>query len=124
MSNNQEPLKFVKSIPSSGAKNVSLKPLIHLFFNKNVVNDSVWQNNRKQFELFRGTHPVPISVSRIPDTVDFSRRREIFVRTVNGLRPGTTYKLIIKKNLTSKSGKKLCKQIIITFKTRLEEPEE
>lgn len=120
----EKPLRFVRSIPSSGARNVSLKPLIHLFFDKNVVSDDVWTNNRKQFELFRGTVPVPISVTRIKDTVDFSRRREIFIRPVNSLRTSTTYKLVIKKNLKSKAGELLGKQITITFTTRGERIEE
>ncbi len=120
----QRPLNFVRSIPSSGSKNVSLKPLLHLYFDKNVVSDNVWQNNRRQFQLFRGTTPVSINVTRIPDTVDFSRRREIFVRPVNSLRTSTTYKLVIKKNLTSKAGETLAKQITITFTTRASNNEE
>ncbi len=120
----QRPLKFLRSIPSSGAKNVSLKPIIHLFFDKNVVNDSVWQNNRRQFELFRGTISVPITVTRIKDTVDFNRRNEIFVKPVNSLRTSTTYTLVIKKDLRSKAGEELGKRITITFKTRAERNDE
>lgn len=114
----QRPLNFVTSIPRSGARNVSLRPLIRLFFDKNVVSNNVWTNNKSQIELFRGTISIPIRVSRIPDTVDFSRRREIFVRPRFNLRPNTTYKLVIKKNLTSKAGEKLGKQVVITFTTR------
>ncbi len=120
----QRPLRFLRSIPSNGARRVSLKPLIHLFFDKNVVSDDVWANNVKQFELFRGTVPVPINVTRIKDTVDFSRRREIFIRPVNNLRTSTTYRLVIKKNLKSKAGETLGRQITITFTTRAERIEE
>jgi hypothetical protein len=115
---------FVRSIPANGARNVSLTPVIQTFFDKNVVNDSVWENNREEFDLVRNEIIIPINVTRIPDTVDFDRRREIFIQPVNSLRPNTSYGLVIKKNLTSKSGETLGKQIRISFTTRGITPEE
>lgn len=115
---------FIKSIPANGARNVSLTPVIQTFFDKNVVNDSVWENNKQQFDLLRNEIIIPINVSRIPDTVDFDRRREIFIKPVNSLNPNTSYTLVIKKNLTSKSGETLGTQIRISFTTRGITPEE
>jgi hypothetical protein len=113
-----KPLNLVFSIPRNGASRVSpTRTTIVLAFDKNVVNDTVWENNKNQIRLFRGTTRVSINVTRIPDTVDFNMRGRIFVKPVNGLRPSSSYRLVILPNLMSKAGETLGKTVTIRFKT-------
>jgi hypothetical protein len=114
----QKPLNFVSSVPANGARNVSTRlKEIKLVFDKNVVNDLVWSNNRKQVRMFKGSERIAIRVRRIPDTVDFSKRRNIYVRPVNALAPNTKYTIVILADLTSKAGEKLGKSVVISFTT-------
>lgn len=122
----QNPLNFVSSSPTNGTTGVSpnLKTIL-LVFDKNVVNDSVWVNNRQQIKLWRGTTPVGINVNRINDTVDFSKRNNIYVKPKKGLLSLTNYKIVISPNLTAKNGEKLGKTVTLRFKTgRSSQPEE
>jgi len=118
----QKPLNFVRSIPASGSTVSPSISVITLLFDKNVVNDSVWQNNRKQIRMFRGDTQVAIRVTRIPDTVDFSQRRKIFVRPVNRLRSGSTYTIVIGPGVTSKAGERLGKTVRVVLRTRAGAP--
>ncbi|ABI69757.1 hypothetical protein Swol_2468 [Syntrophomonas wolfei subsp. wolfei str. Goettingen G311] len=90
---------------------------IKLVFDKNVVNDLVWSNNRKQIRMFKGSERIAIRVRRIPDTLDFSKRRNIYVRPVNALAPNTKYTIVLLADLTSKAGEKLGKSVVISFTT-------
>lgn len=118
MPNGSRPLNFVRSIPARGSRNVSPGiRVITLFFDKNVVNDAVWTNNRNQIRMFRGSTRVPIRVTRIRDTVDFSQRRKIFVRPVNRLRSNTRYTIVIRPNLRSKAGERLGRTVTVSFRT-------
>ena len=114
----QKPLNFVRSSPRNGATGVStsLKTAL-LVFDKNVVNDAVWENNRKQVTMWRGTTKIGIRVIRIKDTVDFSKRINIYVKPNNKLRSLTNYKIVISPNLTAKNGQKLGETVTIKFKT-------
>lgn len=112
------PLHFVRSVPARGSTNVSPSiRTITLFFDKNVVNDAVWVNNRSQIRMFRGTTRVAIRVTRIRDTVDFSQRRKIFVHPVNRLRANTKYTIVIGRNLQSKAGDTLGTTVRVSFTT-------
>lgn len=114
----ERPLNLVFSIPRDGATNVSpSRTTILCAFNKNVVNDSVWGTNQNQFRLFRGTTRVDIRVTRIRDTVDFSMRGRIFVRPVGGLRPSSSYRLVILPNLVGRNGETLGETVTIRFRT-------
>ncbi len=113
-----KPLNLAFSIPSDGATGVSpdIDELI-LAFDKNVVNDAVWENNRQQIRLFRGTTKVSIRVTRVPDTVDFDLRGRIFVSPVNPLRSFTNYRIVILPELTSRAGEELGETVTINFRT-------
>lgn len=118
MPNGTKRLNFVRSVPASGSRNVSPRIReITLFFNQNVVNDAVWANNRNQIRMFRGSTRIAIRVTRIPDTVDFSQRRKIFVRPVNRLRANTRYTIVIGPNLKSKAGHRLGETVRVSFTT-------
>lgn len=118
MPNGARPLNFVRSVPARGSRNVS--PAIRtitLFFDKNVVNNAVWTNNRNQIRMFRGSTRVAIRVTRIPDTVDMTQRRKIFVHPVNRLRANTRYTIVIGRNLRSKAGETLGETVRVSFTT-------
>ncbi len=122
----QKPLNFVRSSPRNGATGVSpnLKTAL-LVFDKNVVNDTVWANNRQQIKMWRGTTPIGINVTRIKDTVDFSKRNNIYIKPKKGLLSLTNYRIVIYPDLTAKNGEKLGKTVTIRFKTgRRSTPEE
>ena len=108
------PLNFVRSVPRNGATGVSRNPRIQLVFTLNVVDDSVWTNNRNQIRLFRGNTRVGISVIR---SSNIALRRNIFVRPTNTLRPSTDYRLVILPRLTGKNGMQLGETVTIRFRT-------
>lgn len=102
---------------SSGSKDVPLDVIITLTFSKNVVNFSVRDSNMECFSLKEeeGT-TVKFSVLMGDDQVDPSIKRIIQIDP-DILSPGTTYKLTISKNLTSKSGVNMASDVVITFTT-------
>jgi hypothetical protein len=113
-----KPLNFVRSVPRNGATNVSpnLKTIL-LVFDKNVVSNEVWENNKNQIRFYRGTARVSIRITRIPDTVDFSKRRNIYVKPIRNLRSSAGYRLVMLPNLKSKAGDTLGKTVTIRFRT-------
>ncbi|MBP1762341.1 MAG: hypothetical protein H6Q64_1883 [Firmicutes bacterium] len=122
----QKPLNLVRSVPRNGAIRVSpdLKTIL-LVFDKNVVNDSVWANNRRQIKLWRGSNRIGINVVRIKDTVNFAKRQNIYVKQIKPLRSLSNYRLVVDPDLTAKNGQTLGKTVTIRFKTgRRIEPEE
>ncbi|MDD3652596.1 MAG: Ig-like domain-containing protein [Desulfotomaculaceae bacterium] len=86
---------------TKGLTVIPKKPTLTVEFNKNVVSDAVWENNRKSISRNKKT---PIYVTRIKDNVDFSMRNKIFIQPVNFLTPGTVYTLKISPNFKSKAG--------------------
>lgn len=114
----QKPLNLVRSFPRNGATRVSpdLKTIL-LVFDKNVVNDEVWTNNRRQIKLWRGSTRVGINVVRVKDTVNFAKRQNIYVKPIKGLRSLTNYRLIVYPDLTAKNGEELGKTVTIRFRT-------
>ncbi|OPX86453.1 MAG: Spore coat assembly protein ExsA [Pelotomaculum sp. PtaB.Bin104] len=87
-----------------GSNVIPKKPTLTIQFDKNVVNDTVWENNRKSISLLSRSKKIPIYITRIRDTVDFSMRNNIFVQPVNPLSPGTAYTLRVSPKLKSKTG--------------------
>jgi len=118
MPNGQKPLNFVRSSPRNGATGVSRNVQALLVFDRNVVNDSVWANNRNQISMWRGNTRVGIRVTRVRDTVDFDKRFNIYVKPINRLRSLTNYRIVIGPDLMSNNGQKLGKTVTIRFKTR------
>lgn len=131
----QKPLSFVSITLEDGSKTdipggITTEPKFKLTFDKNVVNMLVWGNNSKCFTLINGSNGnVPISVTKVDDTIDFSQRQVIFVQPVNKLSPGTTYYLKISPNLLAKNGNSTLgattsgKGVTITFKTKGQAPQ-
>lgn len=121
----EKPLRFLSAKLSDGvelqaAAQVPLNPKIALNFDKNAVDDSVWENNKKAITLISQNNVnVPLNITR---SEDFSLRQTIFVQPVNPLQPGTTYTLKISPQLRSKNNETLGattggQGVSITFKT-------
>ncbi|ACL19749.1 hypothetical protein Dhaf_1703 [Desulfitobacterium hafniense DCB-2] len=105
-------------------QNVPLKPKFTLHFDKNVVYLIYWSRNKECFHLYDDEEKeVPISVTKIDDTVDFSKRQYIWVEPVEPLKPGTNYRLYVAPDLIAKNGGSLLasttdgKGLTIRFKT-------
>lgn len=100
------------------SENVPLRPTIKMLFDKNIVNEDVWNNNQQCFTMQNnsGTN-VPINISRILDTVNFEERNNVFISPLNDLLPGTTYKIMVSGNLTGKNGVKMGEEVVVTFGT-------
>lgn len=89
----------------SEAANIPLKPKFMLHFNKNVVYLIYWEKNTKCFNLYdESNKEVKINLTKIDDTVDFSKRQYIWVEPVEALSPGTHYKLYVAPDLLAKNG--------------------
>jgi hypothetical protein len=85
--------------------NISLKPKFNIEFDKNVVNILFWEKNRRCFTLLdQENKSIPINVTKIDDTVDFSKRQMIFVEPIATLQSGTIYYLKISPELMAKNG--------------------
>lgn len=122
-----KPLSFVAiSLEDGGevqnATNIPTQPKFKIVFDKNVVASSVWANNQQCISLIcADNQSIPIIVSKIDDTVDFSQKTNIFVQPVNPLTPETSYKLYISPDLKAKNGS-LGQGITILFTTAGEAP--
>lgn len=106
-----KPLAFVSvTLVDSGAnvlnaKDIPLKPKFKLLFDKNVVTSTIWGINRECFTLISNDGGnVPIEVTKVDDSIDFSQRQAIFVEPSFPLKPGTTYNLKVKPELLAKNG--------------------
>lgn len=131
----QKPLALVSiSLEEGGnvenAANIPTQPKFKIVFDKNVVNSALWANNRQCFSLSGdGQTNIPIIVSKIDDTVDFTQRQNVFVQPVNSLTPGTTYRLFISPDLLAKNGNSTLggttggQGVTITFKTEGQAPQ-
>ena len=111
-----KPLALASSSVANGAQNVSQNPEIVLTFNKNVVNFTVRDNNKKCFSLTdENGKSIPIDVIMGDDQVDPDIKRIITIKPKSSLTPGTTYLLKIGGGITSKSGVSIGRDSYISF---------
>ena len=116
---NGEPLKLESSNPKNGALDVATDlEEIELFFSKNVVNMKVEENNRTCINFVDGDgNPVAFELRMEDDQVNREFRDYIYVRPAETLKEGTTYTVIISKELTSKSGTAMEDDVEVSFTT-------
>lgn len=107
----QKPLAYLGTVLVDGgekvdnATDIPLNPKFKTEFDKNVVNILFWTNNSQCFTMKSGNDEnIPVNVTKIDDTVDFSQRQYIFVQPVSPLQPGTSYQLKISPKLQAKNG--------------------
>ncbi|MFZ5968340.1 MAG: Ig-like domain-containing protein [Bacillota bacterium] len=118
-------LDLVESVPKNAAKDVELDAQIKLLFNKNVVNQTVKENNAKCFLLLDADNQVvPIDVIFPDDQMEPDRKREIMIKPKEALRENTSYRVKISPKLQSKNGTSLEKSISFSFTTVALLPEE
>lgn len=105
------------------AADMPTEPRLILQFDKNVVNSLIWAGNSKCFSLVSADNEnIPLSVTKVDDTVDVGQRQTIFVQPERSLSPGTIYYLNISPALKAKNGVTLGEGVSITFKTQGEAP--
>lgn len=124
---NQKPLDFTSITLVEGgdvqdAADVPTEPAFKVQFDKNVVNSLVWENNSKCFSLLSADGAeLPLRVTKVDDSIDFTQKQIIFVKPDQPLQPGTVYYLKISPALKAKNGITLGatrgEGISITFKT-------
>jgi hypothetical protein len=106
----QKPLAYLGTVLVDGEKvdnatDIPLSPKFKMEFDKNVVNSLFWTNNSQCFSMKSSNNEaIPLSVTKVDDTVDFAQRQLIFAQPVSPLKPGTSYKLIISPKLEAKNG--------------------
>jgi hypothetical protein len=108
----QKPLDFDSITLADTGENVlnasdipTSEPKFKLQFDKNVVNSTIWGINQNCFTLVsQENQSVPLSVTKIDDTIDFSQRQLIWIQPAAPLSPGTTYTLEISPALKAKNG--------------------
>jgi len=101
-----------------GSGSVPLSPMFLLNFSNNVVKDQIWTNNQSKVVLQDGSgNNVPVSVTRIPDTINFAERNNVFVSPLAPLTASTQYKLIIVKGFTANNESTLGVNREISFTT-------
>ena len=78
-------------------------PTIRIKFATNVVDDTIWSNNKGCFSMRKVGSTVPITVSRIDSTINFAERNYIFIEPKEALSSGS-YTIQIDGGLKSKNG--------------------
>lgn len=115
------PLALVSSYPANGQKDVALPVEIKLSFSKNVINMSVKDNNQKCFSLQSSDGKViPVEVIMADDQIEPEKKRDVLIKPVQKLNPGTGYTVKIAAGLMSKSGVTLGKIVTVNFETKAE----
>lgn len=87
------------------ADNIPQTPKFTFQFDKNVVSQIYWLQNVDCFQLKDDAgEEVEITVTKIDDTVDSSKRQFIYVEPTELLKPGTTYTFYVSPELVAKNG--------------------
>lgn len=107
-----------------GAESIPLQPKITMRFDKNVVHLIYWERNKRCFHLYDETgREAALKISKIDDTVDFSKRQYLWAEPAEPLSPGTGYKLYVAPELLAKNGESTLAMstdnqgVTISFKT-------
>jgi hypothetical protein len=114
------PLGLDSSIPADGQKDVPVTGDIKLTFNKNVIFLGIRDANKTCFSLIAADgSKVPIQVIMADDqtTEGFEKRRDISVRPVQKLQPGTAYVVKVSPQLQAKNGMSLGHEVTVKFVT-------
>ena len=89
-------------------------PTIRIQFATNVVDDTVWSNNKGCFSMRQSGSTIPITVSRIDSTVNFAERNYIFIKPTEALSSGS-YSILVDAGLKSKNTVSAGKQQSVSF---------
>lgn len=87
------------------AQEVPLKPKIALKFDRNVVGLLYWARNKRCIHLYGSDDDEPaLTITKVDDTVDFSKKQFIWVEPLDALSPGKDYLLLVDPRLVAKNG--------------------
>ena len=114
------PLGLDSSSPADGQKDVSLTGDIKLTFNKNVIYLLIRDANKTCFSLLTADgSKVPIEVIMADDQTPegFEQRRDISIRPLQKLQPGTSYAVKVSPELQAKNGMSLGHEVTVNFVT-------
>lgn len=112
------PLALASSNPADGQKDVPVKGDIQLTFNKNVIFLGIRDANKTCFSLSTADgSQVPIEVIMADDQLEFEKRRDIALRPLEELKPGTAYVVKISPQLQAKNGTSLDHEVRVNFVT-------
>ncbi len=112
------PVGLASSVPSDGHQDFPVDGVIKLTFNKNVINLTVRENNQKCFALLTADgNKVPIEVIMADDQLYPEEKRNISIKPVQSLQPGTAYVLKISAALQGKNGTTLGNEVMVNFVT-------
>ncbi len=78
-------------------------PTIRIQFATNVVDATVWGNNKGCFSMRQAGSTIPITVSRIDSNINFAERNYIFIEPKDALYSGS-YTISVDGSLKSKNG--------------------
>lgn len=113
-----EPLQLSSSSPSNGQSGVAATAQIMLTFNKNVINMTVMDNNKKCFSLTSADgKKIPIEVIMADDQIQPELKREVGIKPLQTLEAGTAYTLKIAAQMQAKSGAVLGSDVKVAFTT-------
>ncbi|BBB90818.1 MAG TPA: Ig-like domain-containing protein [Methylomusa anaerophila] len=115
---------FNNRINLQGATDVLLNSQFIMEFDKDIVDDTIWNINKNCFSLqSENNENVSINITR-----DFNQRQKVFIRPIQALKPGTIYYLTASPGLKAKNGNLTLggttagQGITITFKTAGQAP--
>lgn len=113
------PLGLASSIPADGQQGVSIKPEIKLTFNKNVISLEIRDANKNCFSLVSAHGSmVPIEVVMADDQIYPEEKRNISLKPLQQLQPGTAYTVKISPQLQAKNGTSLGHEVTVKFVTQ------
>lgn len=110
-------LEVTSTNPEDKAEKVSVDTDIKFTFSKNVINESVKENNKKLFSMKKASgENVKIDVI-MADTEDGNEKREIIVKPSDKLEYNTKYEVKVDKGIKSKGDQITEEATIISFTT-------
>lgn len=116
--NSDSPITLNSCTPADGTEDLAPDAAITMEFNKNVVNNSVKENNMACFTVTDSSgSPVEIVVEMGDDQVDRDARRIITVRPADKWPEGEKLTLTVSGELTAKNGTVMGTPITLTFRT-------
>jgi len=112
------PLGLASSDPADGQQGVALQPEIKLTFNKNVINLAIREANKGCFSLaVKNGSSVPIEVIMADDQIHPEEKRNVSLKPLQALKPGTGYVVRISPSLQAKNGTSLGHEVTVNFVT-------
>ena len=116
--NSDIPLTLLSSVPGDSASDVLLDTTIELYFNKNICNVSVLENNRTCFHLTsEAGEVIPVTLTFPDDQVQQTYKRDVFLTPKESLQPDTRYRVAVDRTLTAKNGTTIDNAHVFEFVT-------